>query len=299
MAPRSFPITLVVALALIVGAAEARAQSGPASANPPDQTPPVFDPDLQFVPAEPDFALATLPTTLRMPTGKFVFRLTHRFTRPIASGSTGEFFSDFFGLDSSAQIGFELRYGLRPGTQGTVYRTSDRTIQFLGQHELLAQTPDRPYTAQVFATIEGRNNFGLSDEISIEGADVFSGAIGGVLSHRFEGLATVYAQPVMVFNANVHPALAGDDAHAFVLGLGGRLQVGTSGTYVLAEFAPRLVGFDRGVHHFSVGVEKVHGAHVFQFNISNSLGSTLGQLARGGTSNDDWFIGFNLTRKFY
>jgi hypothetical protein len=25
----------------------------------------------------------------------------------------------------------------------------------------------------------------------------------------------------------------------------------------------------------------------------------MGQIARGGTSNDDWYIGFNITRKFY
>jgi hypothetical protein len=275
----------------------AGAQSGPAGDDP--QAPPVFDVDLQFVPAEPDFALATLPTTLRAPTGKFVFRLTHRFTRAIASGSAGDFFSDFFGLDSSAQIGFELRYGVRPGTQATVYRTSDRTIQFLGQHELVEQTPDRPYTAHIFATIEGRNNFGLSDEISVEGADVFSGALGVVLSHRFDGFGTVYTQPIIVFNANIDPALDGDGAHALLLGLGGRFQLGESGTYVLAEYAPRLAGFDSGVGHLGFGIEKVHGAHVFQFNISNSLGSTLAQVARGGTSNDHWFIGFNLTRKFY
>jgi hypothetical protein len=299
MALRSLRVLLLFVFAVVAGPAVARAQSGPADGEPPAQAQPVFDLDLQFVPAEPDFALATLPTTLRMPAGKFSFRLTHRFTRPIAAGSAGDFFSDFFGLDSSAQIGFELRYGIRPGTQATLYRTSDRTIQFLGQHELAEQTLARPYAAHAFVTIEGRNNFGLSDEIAIEDGDVFSGAIGGVVSHRFDDLGTIYAQPIMVFNANVNPAISTDNEHTLMLGLGGRFQIGTSGTYVLAELVPRLTGFDAGVNHVSFGVEKVHGAHVFQFNISNSLGSTLAQIARGGFTNDDWFIGFNLTRKFF
>ena len=46
------------------------------------------------------------------------------------------------------------------------------------------------------------------------------------------------------------------------------------------------------------GVEKRVGGHSFQVNFSNSLGSALGQIAQGA-SDDDWFIGFNITRKFY
>ena len=38
---------------------------------------------------------------------------------------------------------------------------------------------------------------------------------------------------------------------------------------------------------------------MFQFNVSNGFGTTLGQLAAGGISNDDWYIGFNLSRKFF
>ena len=36
-------------------------------------------------PAEPDFKLLTLPTTLEMPLHKAAFRVTHRFTRPLLS----------------------------------------------------------------------------------------------------------------------------------------------------------------------------------------------------------------------
>ena len=44
--------------------------------------------DLEVDLLEPDFNLITLPTTLRMPQNKFTFRLTHRFSRPLAGGST-------------------------------------------------------------------------------------------------------------------------------------------------------------------------------------------------------------------
>ena len=33
--------------------------------------------------------------------------------------------------------------------------------------------------------------------------------------------------------------------------------------------------------------------------LSNSLGTTLGQLAQGGATNDNWYIGFNISRKFF
>jgi len=68
--------------------------------------------------------------------------------------------------------------------------------------------------------------------------------------------------------------------------------------YLIGEYAPRLAGFDDGAHHVSFGVEKRVGGHTFQLNVSNSLGSTPAQIAQGG-SKDDWFIGFNIARKFY
>src|SRR5688500_8943732 len=75
------------------------------------------DPDRRLDPLQPDFNLAALPTTLRMPKHKTAFRVTHRFTRSLGSGDLSDLFSDFFGFDSGAQIGLEFRFGLVPGTQ--------------------------------------------------------------------------------------------------------------------------------------------------------------------------------------
>src|SRR6185295_13142029 len=112
---------------------------------------------------------------------------THRFSRPIASGSAGDFFADFFGFDSSAKIGFELRYGLLPGTEVTLHRTNDRTIQFMGQHEFFAQSDTQPVTVHAIAAIEGRNNF----------SEAFATTLGGVLSRRFGERGALYAEPFM------------------------------------------------------------------------------------------------------
>ncbi|HUF46521.1 MAG TPA: DUF5777 family beta-barrel protein [Vicinamibacterales bacterium] len=288
-------LTLTLTLA---GPAPAAAQANTGTA--PAAAPQDLDPDLRPVPAEPDFTLGALPTTLRLAARKGVFHMTHRFTRPVNEGSFGDFMSDFFGLDSSSRVGLEVRYGLRPGTQAALHRTNDRTIQFSAQHEFLVQTVERPFTLHGLLTIEGRNNFGLSDEIALPDADVFSSAIGVVLSHRIGTRGAVYLQPIIVINSNVDPAFAAEPGHSALLGLAGRYRLSRAGrAYVFAEFVPRVAGFDQGVHHFSFGIEERIGQHVFQFNVSNSLGTTMAQLARGGPDNNDWFIGFNLTRKFY
>jgi len=82
-----------------------------------------------------------------------------------------------------------------------------------------------------------------------------------------------------------------------MLGLGARLRVRPT-VYLIGEYAPRLGGFDDGAHHLSFAIEKRAGGHTFQLNFSNSLGTTPAQMAQGG-SKDDWFIGFNIARKFF
>jgi hypothetical protein len=70
---------------------------------------------------------------------------------------------------------------------------------------------------------------------------------------------------------------------------------------VLFETTPRLNSPDDDTdfrHPISFGLERTLGGHAFQLNVSNSFGTTLGQMARGGAPSG-WFIGFNIARKFY
>jgi hypothetical protein len=69
--------------------------------------------------------------------------------------------------------------------------------------------------------------------------------------------------------------------------------------YLVGEFIPRVTGHDPGAHQGSFGIEKRAGGHVFQLNFSNGLGTTFGQIARGGSANDDWYLGFSISRKFF
>lgn len=274
---------------LAPAAAAAPVASGDQTTQNPAPTSSATDPDRQIVLAEPDFTLGALPTSLRMPRGAFAFRMTHRFTRPIASGSAGDFFADFFGFDAAARTGLELRYGLARGTQVAVHRTGNRAIQFLGQQEIVGQSAHRPLSIDALAAVEGGNNF----------REDFSTTLGAIVSRRFGDCAAFYVEPIAVWNSNPNQAANGLPDYTVLLGVGTRVRLGNSKVYVVAEVAPQIAGYKAGVDHASVGLERRAGGHLFQLTVSNGLGTTMRQVAQGGIHHDDWFIGFNLSRRFF
>jgi hypothetical protein len=216
------------------------------------------------------------------------FRVTHRFGRPLGAGSFSNLLEDLFGLDSGAQIGLELRYAPIRKAQVGIHRTSDRTIQFFGQYDLVQQGEGMPFGTAVFATAEGTNNF----------RDSRTPGIGAILSRELGSHGAVYAMPMWLHNTNVLPSELVDDNNTLLVGLGTRLRVRPT-VYVVAEYTPRVAGYDPREHQLSLAIEKRAGGHSFQLNFNNGFGTTMGQLARGGVSNDDWFIGFNISRKFF
>jgi hypothetical protein len=252
--------------------------------NPP--APAAEDADREPNPAQPDFSLVNLPTTVRLPRLTSAFRVTHRFRRPLGQDDFGSLAEDLFGLDSGAIIGLEYRFGLMSGLQAGILRTSDRTIEFFGQYNVLNQRSGAPVGLGVLASIDGTNNF----------RDSYTPALGVAISRELGDHGAVYVEPVWVHNSNLDD-VPGDDNSSFLVGLGARLRVRPT-VYLAGEFTPRA-GYSPGVHQGSFAIEKRAGGHVFQLNFSNGFGNTMGQLARGGTSNDDWYLGFNISRKFF
>lgn len=238
--------------------------------------------------AQPDFNLAGLPTSLRLPRYRSAFRVTHRFGRPLGEGDFSDLLSDLFGLDSGAQIGLEYRFGLVSGGQIGIHRTSNRTIEFFGQYDLISQRDGAPVGVAALATIEGTNNF----------KDSYSPALGAIISRELGEHGAVYVEPIWVNNSNELPSELADENDTFLIGLGARARVRPT-VYVFVEASPRVAGYDPGATQVSFGVEKRAGGHLFQLNFSNGFGTTLAQIARGGGNYDDWYIGFNISRKFF
>lgn len=270
--------------------AAARAGAAPAA----DEAPPE---DMVLSPAQPEFTLVHLPTTLRMPRHRFAFRVSHRFTRDLGRGSFDDLLADFFGFDGGAQIGLELRFGLARGWQAGVYRTSDRTIQLFTQYAVVRQGDRSPITVDALATLEGTNNLARHDDRHPEGDGQRSPALGAVVSRAIGRAASVSATLAWVNNANPFHLHEGDHDDTVLLGIGGRLRIRPT-VYVVAEIAPRLAGHAPNSTQAAFGLEKRVGGHAFQVSVSNGIGSTLAQVARGGDA-DRWYIGFNINRKFF
>ena len=265
-----------LAMLTLTGAAERR--------TPQDQPPAVSDRAVN--PSQPDFTIVGLPTTLKAPRFGSSFRVTHRFTRPLGTGSFGDLVEDAFGFDGGAQIGLEFRFGIMSGTQVGIHRTSDRTIQLFAQHHVIAQGAS-PVGIDVVAAVEGTNNF----------RDSYSPSIGAVVSRTLGRRGALYAHPVWINNTNPQPSELVDDNDTFILGVGGRFRVRPT-VYVVGEVVPRA-GFEPNNVYASFGIEKRAGGHSFQLNFSNGIGTTFAQLARGGIDEETWFIGFNISRKFF
>jgi hypothetical protein len=251
------------------------------------QDAPAEEPVAALNPAEPDFTLINLPTSLRVPRFKSAFRVTHRFTRPLGVGDFGDLVSDFFGLDSGAQIGLEFRFGLMDDAQIGVHRTNDKTIEFFGQYDVVRQGTF-PLGVAVLATIDGTNNF----------KDSYSPALGAILTRIISRWAAVYFEPTWVNNTNALPSELTDHNSTFLLNVGGRVRIRPT-VYVVAEWSPRVAGHDPGAHQGGFAIEKRAGGHLFQLNFTNSFGTTMGDIARGGLSSEDWYLGFNISRKFF
>jgi hypothetical protein len=247
------------------------------------------DDDRGLKPAEPDFTLVNLPTSLRLPAGGGAFRITHRFTRPLKCDTCAtSLLGSGFGIDDGAVIGLEFRFGLFPGGQVIAHRSRvGRAVQFMGEFGLMRQREGSPFEMAALVAIEGTQNF----------REEYAPSVGVAISRMFGDVAAIHIDPIFVANANLATGGA-DSENTFAVGVGGRVTIGPS-LYVVGEVTPRLSGYRPGTSVGSVAIEKRVGGHSFQINVSNAFGTTLRQLVEGAADADQWYLGFNITRKFF
>jgi hypothetical protein len=253
------PLRATLAAVLICLFAMARA----AAAQAVDQPPPA--------PASPEIELnlINLPTTLSVKRHHSYFRLTHRFARDLRRGDFGSLLEDLFSLDNGAIIGLEYRFGVTSDLQAGLHRSMlSKTIQFFGRYDGWHQSDTVPVSISVLASIEGLDNFQQN----------YQPAVGATISRAVGRALVLYATPAFVGRTR-----AADFLRPTV--------------YLAAEFTPRVSGHDPGRGAWGAAIEKKTRGHTLQVNITNSFGTTFGQLARGG-SEHDIYLGFNVTRNF-
>jgi hypothetical protein len=116
-----------------------------------------------------------------------------------------------------------------------------------------------------------------------------------VVSHVFAGHGALYAHPLYVGTWARRRSTGGRDWTASV-GLGARWRLGGSHVYVVAEAAPKSPARPTA----SITSVSLNGARAAIYSIHG------GQCARhdlsqvvNGANRGDWYVGFNLSRKFY
>jgi hypothetical protein len=263
-------------------------------------------PDLPIpkpAPVEIELNLINLPTTLSMDRHRSYFRLTHRFARDLRRGDFASLAEDLFSLDNGAIIGLDYRFAITGNMHVGVNRSIlSKTIQMFARYEPWRQSDGRPFSVSVLGSIEGLNN--MRQQYQPGGAVTLSRVMG-------TGLA-LYVTPAFVGRTRVADFIDGHDhehdipgaeedehsdhRHTAFIGLGARVRVLPS-AYVVGEYSPRVAGHDPGNAVWGVGIERKTRGHTLQMNVTNSFGTTLGQVARGG-SDHDIYLGFNVTRKF-
>ena len=265
-------LVLISLVGVLIAATPARAQE------PPDD-------DAVLDPAEPDYALINLPTTLRLPARAGNFHLSHRFNENLRQDSFGDQASNLFGLDEGANIALEFRYGVIRHLQVVVQRTSvGRTIQFSAKYDAWHQRGSMPLSISGLLSVEGDDNF----------REHYAPAVGAVVSRTFANRLAVYAVPVFVANTATGGAAR---RHTGFLGIGANVRV-LSTVYLIGEVSPRIAGFVIGDPEFALGVEKRVGAHTFALTFANGAQTTFRQLSHGGVP-QGLYLGFNLSRKFF
>jgi hypothetical protein len=251
------------------------------------------------IPPETELNLINLPTTLSIRRHRSYFRLTHRFLADLRRGTFGQLAEDLFTIDKGAIIGLEYRFAITGSLHAGVHRSMlSKTIQTFARWDALKQGDSSPVSLSATGSFEGLNNL----------RQLYQTGVTATVSRTFGDRLALYATPAYVFGTHAVDTITGHDEHlgtgdehadhddtGFV-GLGARVRFSRGG-YLVGEYTPRISGYDPNAAAWGVGIEKRTGGHTLQLNFTNVFGTTLGQIARGGSPHDV-YLGFNITRKF-
>jgi hypothetical protein len=304
--PVRLPRLLAAAVLLLSGTTVFAQAPTPAPAPTPDAPAAPQAPEVPVaapIPPQIDLNLINLPTTMSIARHRSYFRLTHRFAADLRRGSFSDLAADLFTIDKGAVIGLEYRFGITSNIQAGVHRSMlSKTIQVFGRWDAFRQGESLPLSVSVTGSYEGLDNLRVYHQPGV--------AI--TVSRTFGDRLALYATPAFIAGTHAVDFIAGHEGHdhdlgldedehanhddTWFMGLGGRLRFSGTG-YITGEYTPRLGGYDPNRAEWGVGIEKRTGGHTLQLNFTNSFGTTLGQLARGGSPHDV-YLGFNITRRF-
>ena len=237
-----------------------------------------------------DHYLVNLPTNVPHERGSLSMRFTHRFTQPVFDSGIG----DLYGFDSFSFSSLGGEAGITSRLAAIVYRSPlDQTIEMGGAFQLLRQGGNKPLSASIRATVEGRNNF----------QDFYTTNLVFPVSRAISNLAEVFVVPMASFNANPFASFATQfdpegqsRSHMAAVGLGASIRFRPRSAFVV-EWMPRVAGFPGRFSRnaYSFGIQRSTNRHVFELVLTNSPGTTTSRSVTDGIK--DFTLGFNIYRR--
>ena len=128
--------------------------------------------------------------------------------------------------------------------------------------------------------------------------DSYSPSLGAIVSRRFGDRCAFYVEPIWVNNTQRQPKELADHNDTFMVGLGARIRIRPT-VYLVGEITPRVAGLQAGHEPRQLRDRKARRRAHVPAEFLERLGTTTGQIARGAFNSDDWYMGFNISRKFY
>jgi hypothetical protein len=277
---------VVVALALVLVAATAFAQSDPYR---PSRGLPIGE------------QILTLPSPHMAAAGTWEVKFTHRFNQSLSDGSFSDQLHQLFGLDSNADVTFGASYALRRHLHLSLARSNTNdTFEAAAKYVVLQQAPAVPLNLSIRGGVDLRTERDLGDRTS---------AFAQILASRRIGeKVEVFMLPTFVTNAGRAVTADGSGAlfeHAFNVPLGIAWYV-RSPLAIVAEVIPPnsdLADDMDGDFAWALGIKRSIGGHWFEILVTNSQATMADQYVTStfqgaGLDAGDVKLGFNIERRF-
>lgn len=224
-----------------------------------------------------------MPTPFPVGGRRLEVLFVHRFQQPVQDGDS----SDLWGLDSGADVGLGLAWGVTSHLQLDLLRSSfQEDFELAGKYLFLEQAARVPFSLALRAGTDLVRREGVAD-----GTRPF---VQVLLSRRFASGVNLLASPSWVRDT---PRLR----DAFNVPLGLTFPLGR-GRLVELEVVPENRDLDESVTAWHVAVSKALGGHVFEVVLGNSRAVTVDQYLGGdsaaGFEEGDVRLGFNIVRNF-
>ena len=269
MTERRGPALLLAALLALLGGAVAAQE--PASPYEPAPRDPVGT------------RLVNMSTPFPVGARLWEILFTHRFQQTVQDGSS----SDLWGLDSAADVGIGMTFGLTRNLDVGLYRSSfQEDFELFGKFLVFEQAPRVPLSIALRAGVDRVERDGVLDP-----------------TRPFAQLI-VARRIARSVNLMVAPSWVGDtprlrDAFNVPVGLTVPLP---RNRLIRVEVVPRNRDLDDSVTAWHVGFSKAVGRHIFEVVLGNSRATTVDQMLGSdfpaGFEEGDARLGFNLVRLF-